>query len=117
MLLTAFFLLQTLLGSGAALEMWVAASDPLGIAESICAGLPQDATSGQRNGQVPNQRGHDHEQCLLCNVGLGAGILPVTGYLPPPLVTEAVAPMPASRPMPSRWHGCNFLARGPPLVA
>src|SRR5215471_19257406 len=80
------------LPSGAAVAMrmaWDFAPMPVGAVP-----CPEHGGGG---GHDPAHAGHDHQQCLLCNVGLGTGTLPVLALL------SVSAPEPAPpAPMPER---------------
>lgn len=116
-LIAAVFLLQTLFGSAVMLRMWAGATDPLGIAASICFGQPADPANRGEPDRGPGLPGYDHEQCLLCHAGLGPGTLPATVPLLAAPTAEAVALLPASVPMPSCRAGFVCLPRGPPTTA
>jgi hypothetical protein len=91
------------------MRMWFAGG-PTRLADMPC---PMHSGAG---GKDSGQPAHDHQQCLLCNVGLGAGTLPVVALLAAP-VQEAAALLPMP-PLPAVRK--NILAaapRGPPAPA
>jgi len=97
------------LPSGAAVAMRMAwDSAPMPAADMPC---PEHGS-----GHDPGHAGHDHQQCLLCNVGLGTGMLPVLALLPAPVAEPAApAPLPQQPIVRKDVHAAE--PRGPPRLA
>jgi len=108
-LLVAALLFELPSGAAVAMRMsWDAA--PMPVARVPC---PEHGGTG---GHSPAQPGHDHQQCLLCNVGLGTGTLPVLALVPAPLAQPvAPAPMPQRPVVRKDVHAAQ--PRGPPRLA
>ena len=96
-------------GAAVAMRMW-SGDGPIELAGMPC---PMHGGAGGHN---PGQPGHEHQQCLLCNVGLGTGTLPIVVSLPAP-VAEPAAPVPLP-PLPAVRKDVRAAEpRGPPRLA
>lgn len=108
-LLVAALLFELPSGAAVAMRMW-ADDGPMRMADGPC---PMRSGAG---GKDPGHAIHDHQQCLLCNVGLGTGTLPVVALLPAP-VAEPVAATPAPQLPAARKDIRAAAPRGPPRLA
>ena len=108
-LLVVALLFQLPFGTAVATRMW-SAPGSLHLAGDPCAGH-----SGGQD-QHPGQSSHDHQQCLLCNVGLGTGTLPVLALVSAPVAEPATpAPLPQQPIVRKDVHAAE--PRGPPRLA
>jgi hypothetical protein len=108
-LLVAALLFELPSGAAVAMRMWWDYG-PMQAAEVPCP--EHGGAAGHNSGHAT----HDHQQCLLCNVGLGTGTLPVVALLPTPVV-EPVASISTPQPPAVRKDIRAAAPRGPPRLA
>jgi hypothetical protein len=108
--LVAFALLvQSVVGAGAALGMWMEAHGPDPTVQGHCA---EHGSSGKQE-QGSGRTCHDHEHCLLCNIAAADCPSPIV-----PLLSAAVdrSVVPAAAPAIVAFRKVAYAntARGPP---